>query len=170
MALSLRDVLSRNGLEVIIDLDSMAAGQRIEEFIMASIQAADAVVSIVSNRSLLSSWVAMETIKSLHRQKWVNGKLFIGCYLSEDYFRPEFRLECTRQIDERLQLIDRLIADYAEKKLDPVDLNEEKTRLFDLRNNLGTILAELKQTLCLDLRRKEFESSVRTLLATIKAS
>jgi hypothetical protein len=168
VAVALRDVLSRNGVEVIIDVNSMTVGQRIEEFIMQSIRAADAVVSIVSTSSLLSSWVAMETIKSLHGQEGVNGKIFIGCYLSDDYFRPEFRLECTRQIDERLQLIDRLIAEYAEKKLDPVDLNEEKTRLFDLRNHLGAILAQLKQTLCLDLRGPEFESSVESLLAAIK--
>jgi hypothetical protein len=167
VAMSVRDLLARNNLDVIIDIDSMAAGQRIEEFIEQSIRQAEAVVSIVSNRSLLSSWVAMETIRSFHLQESKDGKLFIGCYLSDDHFRPEFRLECTRQIDERLQIIDRLIAEYAEKKIDPVDLNQEKTRLYDLRNNLGNILARLKETLCLDLRDPQFEKSCRSLVATI---
>ena len=167
VAMSVRDLLARNNLDVIIDIDGMGAGQRIEEFIDQSIREAEAVVSIVSNRSLLSSWVAMETIKSFYLQEARDRKLFIGCYLSDDYFRPEFRLECTRQIDERLQIIDRLIAEYAEKKIDPVDLNQEKTRLYDLRNNLGNILARLKETLCLDLRDPQFEKSCRFLVATI---
>ena len=167
VAMSVRDLLARNNLDVIIDVDGMAAGQRIEEFIEQSIRQAEVVVSIVSNRSLLSAWVAMETIKSFHLQASMDGKLFIGCHLSDDHLRPEFRLECTRQIDERLQIIDRLIAEYAEKKIDPVDLNQEKTRLYELRNNLGSILARLKETLCLDLREPQFEKSCSFLVATI---
>lgn len=168
VAAKIRDLLVKNELDVILDVDSMAAGQPIQQFIEASIRDADVVVSIVSNGSLLSSWVAMETIHSFQRQKWGDGKLFVGCYLSDDYFRPEFRLECTRNIDQRLQTIERLIPEYQEKRIDPVDLNEEKTRLYELRNNLGTILATLKGSLCLDLRDAHFEESVGSLVATIK--
>ena len=32
-----------------------------------------------------------------------------------------------------------------------VDLNDEKTRLYNLRNGLGDILAALKDSLCLDV-------------------
>ena len=120
-----------------IDIDSMAPGERIQDFIERSIRESDAVVSIVSTQSLLSSWVAIETINAFHRQKWTDGKLFIGALLSDDFFRPEFRLECTRIIDERLETIERLLPGYREKMIDTVDLNDEKTRLYDLRNNLG---------------------------------
>jgi hypothetical protein len=170
VAVMVRDLLTRNNLEVTLDMDSMTAGQRIQEFIEQSIRGSEAVVSIVSNRSLLSSWVALETINSFHRQKWVEDKLFIACYLNDDFFRPEFRLECTRQIDARLETIEQLAQDYAEKKIDPVDLNDEKTRLYDLRNNLGNILATLKGSLCLDLREAKFEESGRSLVATITRS
>jgi hypothetical protein len=132
--------------------------ERIQDFIERSIRNSDVVVSIVSTRSLLSPWVAVETINTFHRRKW-DGKVFIGALLSDEFFRPEFRLECTRLIDERLQTIDNLLPEYREKKIDSVDLNEEKTRLYDLRNNLGSILANLKASLCLSLREEDFTRS-----------
>ena len=51
-----------------------------------------------------------------------------------------------------------------------MDLNQEKTRLYDLRNNLGNILARLKETLCLDLRDPQFEKSCSFLVAAINRS
>ena len=48
--------------------------------------------------------------------------------------------------------------------IDTVDLNDEKTRLYDLRNNLGAILANLKGSLCLDLRDEHFAASCRAIV------
>jgi hypothetical protein len=160
----LRDALTASGLHPSIDIDSMAPGERIQDFIERSIRESDAVVSIVSTQSLLSSWVAIETINAFHRQKWMDGKLFVGALLSDDFFRPEFRLECTRIIDERLETIERLLPGYREKMIDTVDLNDEKTRLYDLRNNLGSILANLKGSLCLSLRDEHFAASCQAIV------
>lgn len=167
-ALKLKQALMKHSIPVVVDVDRMHAGERIEEFIERSIRESDVVLSLVSNRSLLSSWVALETINTLNRNKWVEDRLFIACYLDDDFFRPEYRLECTRQIDARLASIEQLIPEYAANKLDTVDLNQEKTRLYDLRNNLGTILATLKQVLCLDLRESQFAESEKKLVAAIR--
>src|SRR5262249_47245947 len=109
-----------------------------------------------------------ETIGSINRNKWGEEVVLIACYLDDQWFQPEFRLECTKKIDERLQRIEQLIPEYAAKKLDSSDLNEEKTRLYDLRNNLGTILAAFKDSLCLDIRDDLFEGSGRRLVSTIR--
>src|SRR5262249_35223091 len=151
-ATRLASLLRANNLDVVIDTDAMLPGERIPDFIDRSIRDCDAVVSVISNRSLVSAWVASETIKSFSRNKWTGDLIFIGCYLDEEWFRPEFRLECTQQIDERLQRIEQLLADYAARRIDSSDLNEEKTRLYSLRNNLGDILAVFRNTLCLDIR------------------
>jgi hypothetical protein len=164
VARRLRDALKGAGLRVAMDIDSMVPGERIQDFIERSIRESDAVVSIVSTKSLLSSWVAIETVNAFHRQKWTDGKLFIGALLSDDFFRPDFRLECTRSIDERLEAIERLLPEYREKMIDPVDLSDEKTRLYELRNNLGTILANLKGSLCLNLRDEHFAGSCQAIV------
>lgn len=161
-------VLKDEGIPVLIDSESMAPGERIQEFIARSIAQSDVVVSLVSSRSLLSAWVAMETISSLQRNQWVEGKRFVACYLDEDFLAPEFRLNCTRQIDERLRRIEELLPDYATRRIDTVDLNEEKSRLYELRNGLGQILATLKGSLCLDLREPGFNESTKRLVASIR--
>ena len=63
--------------------------------------------------------------------------------------------------------IDKLIPKYIKKRIDTNDLNNQKTRLFQLRNNLGDILLRLKESLCLDIRENKFEESVSKIVSTI---
>lgn len=170
VAAKLHQFLKAQGISVVLDSESMTAGERIQDFIARSIEQSDVVVSLVSSRSLLSGWVAMETIQSLQRNAWVEGRKFIACYLDEAFFAPECRLDYTRQIDERLARIEELLPDYAARRINTVDLNEEKTRLYDLRNGLGLILATLKGTLCLDVRSGRFEESGKRLVEAIRAA
>jgi hypothetical protein len=168
-ALRLKQVLEQGGIEVVLDIDSMPAGEHIADFIRRSILDSDAVVSVISSRSLISAWVASETIGSMNRNKWGERVTLIACYLDDEWFQPEFRLQCTQKIDDRLKRIEELIPEYAAKKLDSTDLNEEKSRLYDLRNNLGTILAAFKDSLCLDIRDAQFDDSGRRLVAAIRS-
>jgi hypothetical protein len=168
IAAKLHRFLADQGIPVRIDSANMQPGERIQDFISQSIARSETVVSLVSSSSLLSAWVASETIQSLQRNKWAGGR-FIACYLDDAFFAPECRLNFTRQIDDRLRRIEELIPDYAAKHIDTVDLNEEKSRLYDLRNNLGLILATLKDSLCLDVREPHFEDSAKRLAAAIRA-
>ena len=141
----LRDVLRGNGIEVIVDSEAMLPGERISDFIDRSIRDCDVVVSVVSDRSLLSAWVASETVLSFSRLKRDPNLSFVACYLDDAWLQPEFRLQITQRIDDRLRRIESLLPDYAAQRIDSADLNEEKTRLYDLRNNLGHLLAVLRE-------------------------
>ena len=167
-AVRARDLLKAHGIDVIIDADSMAPGEQITGFIRRSIADCDAVLSIISSQSLKSAWVASETIKAIGAEQAGGDGVLIAGYLDEDWLQPEFRLRCTSEIDEKLRAIEQLLPEYASRKIDPADLNEEKTRLYDLRNNLGTILARLKDSLCLDLRGSEFDESGRRMIERIR--
>jgi hypothetical protein len=164
----IRKLLEANGIRVLIDTADMAPGERIEDFIDRSIREADVVVSLVSRRSLFSAWVAVETMRTLQRS--ADPKRFIACYTDDSFFADDFRLDGTRRIDDRLRQIESLLPDYASQKLDSLDLNQEKTRLYDLRNNLGLILATLKGSLCLDVRDRAFDDSGNRLVAEIRHS
>jgi hypothetical protein len=164
----LRDVLRGNGIEVIVDSEAMLPGERISDFIDRSIRDCDVVVSVVSDRSLLSAWVASETVQSFSRLKSDADLSFVACYLDDAWLQPEFRLHITQRIDERLSQIESLLPDYAVQRIDSADLNEEKTRLYSLRNNLGHLLAVLRETLCLDIREAGFDASSKRLVAAIK--
>lgn len=168
VALAVRDYLQAD-FDVMFDTYSMVPGEQIEQFIDRSIGAADAVISIVSSPSLLSSWVAYETVAAFEREKSRQAKLFLACTLTDDFFNPDFRLTCTKVIDTRIKQIEDLLPKYAEEKIDSVDLDEEKTRLYKLRNNLGNIIARLKSSLCLDIREPAFNESLKRLAETLAA-
>ena len=164
----LRDVLCANDIDVIVDSEAMLPGERISDFIDRSIRNCDVVVSVVSDRSLVSAWVASETVLSFSRLKWDVDLSFVACYLDDAWLHPEFRLQLTQRIDDRLRRIESLLPDYAAQRIDSADLNEEKTRLSDLRNNLGHLLAVLRDTLCLDIREARFDASSERLVASIR--
>jgi hypothetical protein len=160
--------LEAEQVRVLIDSKAMMPGQRIREFVTQSVRDSRVVVSIVSSSSLASTWVALETVEALERNKWMESRRFVACYLDEAFLTPECRLYMTELIDERLRRIEQLIREYAAKQIDTDDLNDEKTRLYNLRNRLGFILATLKDSLCLDLREPEFGESVRRLLLAVR--
>ena len=163
----LKAALEARGIAVRIDHEAMKAGKDIKDFIEKSIRETDATVSIVSNRSLLSPWVAMETINSFYREKLEGDKKFIACYIDDDFFSKNFVLSSVEKIDARIGEIDKMIPRYMEKKLDTVDLNNEKTRMYELRNNLGKIVQRLRDSLSLDLRETAFDGSVAKVVSTI---
>ena len=163
----LKASLEKTGIPVRIDKAVMEAGANIQEFIESSIRDTGVTLSIVSNRSLLSAWVALESIDSFYHEKFSNKK-FIACYVDDDFFRTDFRLNATRQIDVKIEEIDNLIPAYNAQKIDTNDLNSQKSRLYKLRNNLGDILLRLRESLCIDIREPKFDDSVAKIVEAIK--
>ncbi len=166
----LKVALETAGIRVRIDSAVMEAGGSIQEFIETSIRETNVTVAIVSNRSLLSAWVALESIGTFYAEKSTGARKFIACYLDDDFFKPDFRLQATRQINTKIAEIDALIPEYNEEKIDTNDLNDQKSRLYKLRNNLGDILQRLRASLCLDIRELQFDESMARLVREIKGS
>lgn len=161
--------LESHGITVTIDSSALPAGGSIHSFIEASIRATDLTISIVSEQSLRSGWVVLETFTTFAAERSCGGTRFIAGYLDESFFAPTFRLEATQRIDAQIEEIDGLIPRYLEKKLDTVDLNNERTRLLRLRNGLGEVLERLKGTLSIDLRNGQFETSVDKIVQVLCA-
>jgi hypothetical protein len=167
VANKLKQALEKKGIIVRIDHAILEPGANIQNFIESSIRDTDVTLSIVSNRSLLSAWVALESINTFYHQKFEKDKKFIACYIDDDFFQTGFRLKATRQIDAKIAEIDKLLPEYVAEKIDPIDLNNQKSRLYKLRNDLGDILLRLKESLCLDIRGEKLDTSVTKIVETI---
>ena len=165
----LKTALEKTGIVVRIDKAVMDAGANIQEFIESSIRDTGVTLSLVSNHSLLSAWVALESIDTFYQEKFTGKKKFIACYVDDDFFRSDFRLNATKQIDAKIDEIDKLIPEYIAQKIDTNDLNSQKSRLFKLRNNLGDILLRLRESLCVDVREDKFDQSVAKIVSAINA-
>ncbi|HMG67989.1 MAG TPA: hypothetical protein VK588_09890, partial [Chitinophagaceae bacterium] len=128
-----------------------------------------AVLSIVSVNSLTSGWVSIETVNVLSLKKFFAEKKFIACYLDKKYFDNNFVLKAVDAIDKKLDKIKALAMAYADKKINTTDLDDEKNRLYFLRNNLSDIVKHLKQTLSIDMRPGKTEMGFSALLDAIKS-
>ena len=168
IAVKLKRVLEENGIEVWIDKDSVQAGESISDFIERSVKHTDVTLAVVSNNSLSSPWVGMETINTFIKEKVMSNKRFIACYIDDDFLQTGFVLNATKHIDDRIAEIDRLIPQYIDQKIDTIDLNDEKTRFHSLRNNLGVVVRRLKESVTLDIRENKFADSLSTIISSIK--
>jgi len=70
----LKTALEKTGIVVRIDKAVMDAGANIQEFIESSIRDTGVTLSLVSNHSLLSAWVALESIDTFYQEKFT-GKV-----------------------------------------------------------------------------------------------
>lgn len=163
IAFKLKTAIEERGFTVRIDAEAMEPGADIRSFILESIRQTDITLCIISEKSLLSGWVSVESLIALTDEELHQKRRFIACYLDDEFFKPEFRLKATDLIDAKLEGIDKLFPQYREKRLDTTELNNDKSRLFDLRNNLGKVLKKIKESLSLDIRSTEFEQSIKRL-------
>ena len=163
--------LRKSGIDVIIDCESMPSGDGIQHFIEDSIRKADVTLSIVSNRSLESAWVALESMTAYWFDKLDPGsRRFIPCYLDADLFDPEYSLKLKAKIDQEQRRIRELIKVNYDQEIDPLHLVSRHTRLKDLSDNLGRILARLNDSLTMDIREDAFERSMARIIETILLS
>ncbi|MCB1802530.1 MAG: toll/interleukin-1 receptor domain-containing protein [Gammaproteobacteria bacterium] len=160
--------LEDHGIQVHIDDTDMRPGEDIEQFIRRSVSDSDAVISVVSSDSLLSPWCGLENALTLYSEMLSHEDKLIATYLDETFLDVNFRLAATDRIDAKLEEIEKLLAQYAQRKIDGSDLQRQQSRLFELRNNLGKILDRLRNTLCLDVRDAAWANTLPRLVAAIE--
>ena len=167
-ALKIKDVIEKAEIPVIIDVVDMKAGTDIKEFIQNSLIEATAIVSLVSNKSLKSAWVAKESIDTLFLETYMENKKFIACYLDDDFFQNDYTLKTVDIIDLQIKEVQDFIEQSHDKGIDTRDLNNQKSRLIELRNGLDGIIGRLRDSLCLDVRKNSFDQSMKKLIETIE--
>ena len=167
VALRIKAALEKASIEVIIDKEDMMAGTEIKNFIEKSIRDSTVTVSLVSNKSLKSAWVAFETIDTFFLEKYQN-KRFIACYLDDDFFQTDYTLKTVTEIEAQITSNQKLIPEYQKKMIDTRDLNNQNSRLLALRNNLDGIVGRLRDSLCLDVRGELFNESMQKLIQAIE--
>ena len=166
IAKKLEDALRIRDIEITID-QAMKPGQDIRDFILKSIRKTDVTLSLVSNKSLLSAWVALESIYTFYHERFDDDKLFIACYIDDDFFESGFQARATDQINKQITDVETAIDDLRKRNQDSVALDDKKTRLYDLRHNLGKILKRLNNSLTLDIRDEKFDESVERIIDAI---
>ena len=164
---ALKVLLEKEKIRVILDSEAMVAGGDISGFVYQSILQSDVTLAIVSRASLLSSWVALETVSTFFLQKFSKNKRFIACSLDNDVFQPAFISQAVHTIDAKLAEINARIGRQDELKVDTRNLNDEKSRLLLLRSHLDEIVYRLQNCLRVDISDGKLAENFPFLLKSI---
>ncbi len=162
-----RDFLVQHGIRVILDEDDMPAGKNIMEFIQESVRACDAVLSIVSERSLKSGWVGQESIAAMYAI-WLADKKFLPVRLDNVAFDIDFQIAAQEAIQQKLEELDAKIERLRKLGGDTRAFDDDRDRLFELKNNLGRIIQQMKSVLAPDISGDKFEPSMRRVLESLR--
>ena len=165
----LKEKLQAENINVTIDSETMEAGEDIKNFIEKSVRNTAATISIISKKSLLSAWVAMETIDTYYSEKNNTNKKFIACYIEDDFFRRDFTDDALNFIDDELKEIEMLKKARSDKGRNTRDLNNEYTRLKELSNGMDEIIRRLRESLCIDIRDEKLDTNFIKILQTIRS-
>ncbi|MEQ1744141.1 MAG: TIR domain-containing protein [Saprospiraceae bacterium] len=167
VAQRVKENLSKNGVDVIIDEEDMPAGMSIMEFIQESIKKCDAVVSIVSSKSLQSGWVGQESVASMYAV-WLADKKFIPIKLDNVMFDSKFQISALKALIEKIKTTEADIAEIRSLGSSARNLEDDNNRYQDLKNNLDSILQRLKNVLMMDISGDNFEPSMRRVVERIQ--
>ncbi|TNE61214.1 MAG: toll/interleukin-1 receptor domain-containing protein [Bacteroidetes bacterium] len=159
--------LAEQGVNVIRDEEDMPAGMSIMEFIQQSIKNCDAVVSIVSSKSLQSGWVGQESAASMYAV-WLADKKFIPVKLDDVAFDIDFQIAAQETLLKNIEELETKIEKLRKLGGDSRAFDDDRNRLFELKNNLGQIIQRLKSVLMLDINGDNFEPSMKKVLERIQ--
>lgn len=165
---TLKAMLEKEKIKVVIDSEAMRAGDDISAFVYSSILQSQVTLAVVSPESLLSSWVGLETMSTFFLQKFSKDKHFIACSLNDEIFAPGFLQKAVQSIDAKLATINASISQQDALKIDTRNLNEEKSRLIQLRNNLDEIINRLQNCLRVDISGNKLIENFPFLLKSIQ--
>ncbi|WP_026449845.1 toll/interleukin-1 receptor domain-containing protein [Aequorivita capsosiphonis] len=168
VALKIKEAIEAAKIDVIIDTENMEAGTDIKTFIQTSLKVATVTVSLISNSSLESAWVGMETVDTLFLQAYLDHKKFIACYLDNDFFQNDYTIKKVTKIEIKIKELELLILQSHQKDINTRDLDSKLIRTRNLKNNMDGIIARLQNSLCIDVGPNEFNSSMKKLLKAIQ--
>ena len=158
--------LENAGFEVNIDREKMEAGQSIADFIKSNIKSNGYIVSLVSENSLKSGWVAMESTASLFAE-WIADKHFIPVALDSNWSSSEFFIEALTYINDSVKQKKADIKKAEKLGARAPQLESQIERLLDLRDNLGKILEKLQSVLTVSIADGGFDSGMQQVVKVI---
>jgi len=161
--------LDNSNIKVTIDSKSMEPGERIEKFIENSIRKNDVILSIVSENSLLSAWVAIETLDTISAEKLSQKKL-IPCCIDSNLIDFNFKVtqNLINQIKEEIKQIKDAMHDRLNDDVGTEDLQSSLTRYSILKTNIASIITRIKDYKYINLTETEFDNGMISVIEYLK--
>jgi len=167
----LRNDLEQAEIQFIIDTEHMKFGDDIQEFIERSILSANITLSIISENSLASPWVILETLETLLQEEDTKAMRYIPVMIDTQFQSPNFASRLISHIEKSIDFIVDEITRLSKKYLSTQSLSIKKERLIMLRSNIDQILLNLDKRRIADFSTQtNYEINFPRLLEAINIS
>jgi len=165
----LKQDLEQSNIQLIIDIDSMKFGDDIQDFIERSVQTSDITLSVISENSLASPWVMLETLETFQQEDALKTLRFIPVIIDQTYQSPNFATQLIGHIEKSIDLIFDEITKLSKKYVATDTLDLQKKRLITLRSNIDLILLNLSKRFVADFSsNKKYQTNFSRLLKSIQ--
>ncbi|ETR71725.1 MAG: hypothetical protein OMM_07932, partial [Candidatus Magnetoglobus multicellularis str. Araruama] len=159
----------QSNIQLIIDIDSMKFGDDIQGFIERSVQSSDITLSVISENSLASPWVMLETLETFQQEDALKTLRFIPVVIDQSYQSANFATQLIDHIEKSIDLIVDEISRLSKKYMATDSLDLQKKRLVTLRSNIDLILLNLSQRFVADFSTNEkYQINFSRLLKSIQ--
>ncbi len=167
MADRVKEYLENGGLEVTIDREKMEPGQSISDFIKNNIRSNGYILSLVSQNSLRSGWVGMESTASLFAE-WIADKHFLPLDLDGSWYRDGFYIETLRYITDAVKAKEKEAREAKKLGGRTTHIESQIERQLDLKANLSSIIERLQSVLTVPISNEHFDANMEDVLNVIK--
>lgn len=153
--IKLKERLEESNIPIIIDIEKMKFGDNIQEFINEAVRETDFTISIISENSLKSAWVIIESLETMIYEKVERKKKYIPIFIDESFLRDDFQSKLVEGIEESVKLLHSEITKLTKKYIRTTNLDNKKAKLLDLRYNIDKILNKVNSSLAADFSNDE---------------
>jgi hypothetical protein len=166
----LKKDLEHAKIQFIIDTEHMKFGDDIQEFIERSLQSANITLSIISENSLASPWVMLETLEAFQQENDIQSMRYIPVMIDTQFQSSNFASRLISHIEKSIDFIVDEITRLSKKYLSTQSLSIKKERLIMLRSNIDQILLNLDKRRIADFSTQmNYEINFPRLVEAIKS-
>ena len=160
--------LEENGINVIRDDSSLPPGVNIKTWILDSIEQADYTLSVISQYSLISSWVAFETNLTLQAENFTETR-YLPVLIDDIFSNRRIVDELIDKLEMELKEINEIIQNRLTVNRGIEDLESERERLKGAIDTMPKKFRRLREHLSVDIRDNLFETGMQKIINKINA-
>lgn len=164
---TLNDNLKRQGINVFVDTQDITYGENIRAEIVKLLQQAHFFIVIVSEHSLLSSWVIWEIQQYFQMNNIREDSKIIPVFIDNKYLDDDYIKQIIEKVDNEYQQVVRQIYDLSKKSIPTDSFESKKQNLLNFKNAISKIIEFIRSTNAIDLSPINFEPGFLNLYQLI---
>lgn len=161
-AVLIKEGLQKHRIQVRMDKSDVRPGESIEDFIANQTRQNQAVMILLSKKSLKSSWVIYESTVAMFNEL-LNKRVIIPVTLDTAFEDDLFSLEIIDHLDAEISKKRDMLRQFESKHINPEHIQKQLNKLNDARNQVPKILSKLRGAAIKSVAQKNLEDTLKSI-------